>query len=103
MAQRPGPSFVAARAREAHTVGRLLGDAAARATNFRQSLDRIQAMTLLVWGKEDRRVLAGNVQAWQGAIAGATVKMIEGAGYLLLDESAAARAAVAQFLIEATN
>ena len=41
-----------------------------------------------------------NVQAWQAAISGSTVKPFERAGHLPLDESAAARAAVAQFLIE---
>jgi pimeloyl-ACP methyl ester carboxylesterase len=99
----PDESFLAARAREAQTVGRLLGDAAVTAAKFVRSLHRIKAPTLLVWGQEDRIVPAGNVQAWQAAITGSTVRIFQGAGHLLLDESAAARAAVAQFLSESTT
>jgi pimeloyl-ACP methyl ester carboxylesterase len=94
----PDPAFVAARAREAQTVGRLLGDAA----DFVHSLDRIRSPTLIAWGSEDRMLPAGNAPAWQAAIAGSTVRIFERAGHLLLDESAAARAAVAQFLSEST-
>ena len=81
-------------------MGRLLADAAVTATNFVRSLELIPAPTLLLWGKEDRMVPAGNAQAWQAAVAGSTVKLFERAGHLLLDESAAARAAVMQFLVE---
>ncbi len=94
----PDQAFLAARAREAQTVGRLLADSAA----FADSLDRVKSPTLIAWGSEDRMLPAGNARAWQAAIAGSTVKIFERAGHLLLDESAAARAAVAQFLSEST-
>lgn len=96
----PDEAFLALRAREAQTAGRLLVDAAVTAPNFVRSLDRLRTPTLLVWGKEDRMMPAGNAQAWQGLISNSRVEIIERAGHLLLDESAAARATVAQFMIE---
>ncbi len=94
----PDESFLAARAREAQTVGRLLLDSAATAADFPVSLGRIRAPTLLLWGAEDRMIPSGNAWAWRAAIAHSALELIEQAGHLLLDESAAARAAVAQFM-----
>jgi pimeloyl-ACP methyl ester carboxylesterase len=61
-------------------------------------LGRIRAPTLLIWGRWDRMVPAGNAPEWQARIPGATVRIIDNAGHLLLDESAGARAAIADFL-----
>jgi pimeloyl-ACP methyl ester carboxylesterase len=73
------------------------------AGGFVHALGRIASPTLIAWGSEDRMIPAGNARAWQAAIAGSTLKIFERAGHLLLDESAAARAAVAQFLSESTT
>jgi pimeloyl-ACP methyl ester carboxylesterase len=96
----PDAAFLAARAREALTVGRLLGDATATAAEFLRSLVRIKAPTLLVWGQQDRMMPVGNAQAWLKLLSHAKIEIIERAGHLLLDESAAARAAVARYMIE---
>ena len=96
----PDAAFLAARAREAQTVARLLGDAAATAPEFLRSLGRVKTPTLLVWGKQDRMVPAGNAQAWLKLLSQARIEIIEHAGHLLLDESVAARAAVARFMLE---
>ena len=94
----PDQEFLALRARENLTVGRLLADAAARAPDFGRALERMTTPTLLIWGKHDRMMPAGNARAWQALIRNSTLTIIENAGHLLLDESAAARAAVAQFM-----
>ncbi len=98
----PDRSFLADRAREAQTAGRLVLDSAATAADFARSLDCISAPTLLLWGSADRMVLSGNATAWQAAVSNSTLRIFEHAGHLLLDESASARAAVAQFLSESS-
>jgi pimeloyl-ACP methyl ester carboxylesterase len=45
-------------------------------------------------------VPAGNAQEWRVRIPGSTVTIIDHAGHLLLDESPAARALIAEFLNE---
>jgi pimeloyl-ACP methyl ester carboxylesterase len=90
----PDAEFLAARAREAQATGRI---ALSEGLEPRR-LARMRAPTLLLWGKEDRMVLAGNAQEWQARIPGSTVRIIDHAGHLLLDESPAAHAALAQFL-----
>lgn len=92
--EKPDEAFVAARAREAQVVGRI---ALSEGLDARK-LARIRAPTLLVWGKEDRMVLAGNAREWQARIPGSTVRIIDHAGHLLLDESPAARVVIALFL-----
>jgi pimeloyl-ACP methyl ester carboxylesterase len=92
----PDAAFLAARAREAQATGRVVLSEGLDA----HRLARIRAPTLLIWGKEDRMVLAGNAPEWHVRIPGSTVRIIDRAGHLLLDESPAARAAVAEFLAE---
>ncbi len=92
--EKPDEAFVAARAREAQTTGRI---ALSEGLDARR-LAGLRAPTLLLWGKEDRMVLAGNAQEWQARIPGSTVRIIDHAGHLLLDESAQARAALSEFL-----
>jgi pimeloyl-ACP methyl ester carboxylesterase len=94
----PDQAFVAARAREALNVRRLLADAAAHSADFERALTRMATPTLLIWGRQDRMMPAGNAQAWQALIKNSRVEIIENAGHLLLDESPAARAAVARFM-----
>ncbi len=92
----PDAAFLAARAREAQTTGRI---ALSEGLDARR-LARLRAPTLLIWGREDRMVPAGNAPEWQARIPGSTVRIINRAGHLLLDESPAARAAIAEFLNE---
>lgn len=92
----PDEEFLAARAREAQAVRRV---ALSEGLDARR-LTRIRAPTLLIWGKEDRMVPAGNAQEWRVRIPSSTVRVIDHAGHLLLDESPAARAAIAEFLNE---
>lgn len=90
----PDEAFRAARAREAQVTGRVALSAGLEAPR----LKRIRAPTLLIWGKEDRMVPAGNAPEWQARIPGSSVRIIEDAGHLLLDESREARAVIAEFL-----
>jgi pimeloyl-ACP methyl ester carboxylesterase len=94
----PDEAFLSAHARDVKSSARLLADAAARGADFKSGLSRLSVPTLLIWGKQDRMMPAGNARAWQTLIANSSVTIIERAGHLLLDESFAARAAVAQFM-----
>ena len=53
---------------------------------------------LLLWGKQDRTLPPALAGAWQKAQPGIEVKLFDNAGHVLLDESAAARQAVVDFL-----
>jgi pimeloyl-ACP methyl ester carboxylesterase len=92
----PDEKFLAARAREAQAVGRVAMSEGLDADR----LARIRAPTLLIWGKEDRMMPAGNAPEWRARIPGSIVRIIDHAGHLLLDESPAARAVIAEFLNE---
>ena len=48
-------------------------------------------------------MLAGNASVWRERVARATLTIIDRTGHLLLDESAAARSAVAQYMIESND
>jgi pimeloyl-ACP methyl ester carboxylesterase len=90
----PDEAFRAARAREAQVVGRISLSGGLDASR----IGKVRAPTLLIWGKEDRMVPAGNAPEWQARIPGSTVRIIERAGHLLLDESREARAVIKEFL-----
>jgi len=92
----PDAEFLAARHREAQSVRRVAMSEGLDAAR----LGRICAPTLLIWGKQDRMVPAGNAQEWLARIPGATVKLIDEAGHLLLDESTLARSVIAGFVTE---
>jgi pimeloyl-ACP methyl ester carboxylesterase len=53
--------------------------------------------TMLMWGIDDAIVSVGQVPAWEALVPDCQVRVFEDAGHLLLDESAAAVAAVAEF------
>jgi pimeloyl-ACP methyl ester carboxylesterase len=59
---------------------------------------RLTMPTLVIWGDQDRVLPAGLAPLWAAAVPHATLRVIENAGHLLLDESAAARNAVKEFL-----
>ncbi len=97
----PDLQFSEQRLREGRTTAGLLAEGAANASEFARSLGHITAPSLLLWGTEDRMMPAGNARAWQEAMPNARLQLFKGAGHLLLDECAAARACVLQFMIEA--
>lgn len=96
----PDTTFLAAQAREARISGRLIGEALGTQEWFVRSLVALTAPTLLIWGQEDRMVPAGNANAWLEHVSNATLKIMDHSGHLLLDESTAARTAVAQYMSE---
>jgi pimeloyl-ACP methyl ester carboxylesterase len=59
---------------------------------------RITMPTLVVWGEKDGVLPAGRAPPWGEAVPHAALRIVENAGHLLLDESAAARDAVKDFL-----
>ncbi|MEN5107275.1 alpha/beta hydrolase [Pseudomonas sp. TWI672] len=62
-------------------------------------LHRVRMPTLLVWGQSDRIIPAGQAPYWQRLLPHASLKVCPNAGHLVLDESAQARNAVAEFLV----
>jgi len=61
-------------------------------------LQRLDVPTLLVWGSNDRITPVGKADKWQHLLPRARLAVFEGAGHMILDESAAARRAVVEFL-----
>ena len=53
--------------------------------------------TLVMWGTDDALIPAGQGPAWASLIPDSTLRLFDDAGHLLLDESPAAVAAVAEF------
>ena len=60
-------------------------------------LGRVDVPTLIVWGDEDRLLPVELAPAWAALLPHATVATFADAGHLVLDESPAARDAVAEF------
>ncbi|HEY6453323.1 MAG TPA: alpha/beta fold hydrolase [Steroidobacteraceae bacterium] len=61
-------------------------------------LAALRAPTLILWGRNDRILPVGLASLWQAALPHASVRLIDAAGHLLLDESAPARREVEGFL-----
>ena len=61
-------------------------------------LHRIDMPTLIVWGKEDRLVPAGQAKRWKALIPQAKVETFSPAGHLVLDEKPEAVKAIAAFM-----
>lgn len=61
-------------------------------------IHRIKMPTLVIWGKQDRVLPVGLAAHWQTAIPHASVRLIDNAGHLLIDESKEARDAIRNFL-----
>jgi pimeloyl-ACP methyl ester carboxylesterase len=91
-------AFLAERARERVSTGRVLADSDATDRKLRRRLPRLRVPTLILWGGRDRVLLPGLARHWTKAIPGSTVAMIDEAGHLLLDESPRARGLAADFL-----
>jgi pimeloyl-ACP methyl ester carboxylesterase len=53
---------------------------------------------MILWGEKDRIVPVEHAEVWAKFIPGARVRLIPGAGHLVLDEKAEAVECVAEFL-----
>jgi pimeloyl-ACP methyl ester carboxylesterase len=60
-------------------------------------LGRVDTPALIVWGEEDRLLPVELAAAWAALLPRATTATFPDAGHLVLDESEAARQAVARF------
>lgn len=90
--------FGAMRMREGGSVARLMRNNSMVNPKLAPWLHRIQMPTLLAWGANDRIVPPGQGEHWQQLLAHAELRQFPDAGHLLLDESPAAREAIAEFL-----
>jgi pimeloyl-ACP methyl ester carboxylesterase len=95
----PSPEFLADRYREDSSAARLLWSHTYDPSLARW-LHRITVPTLLLWGDADRVVPVGQLQSWQGLLAGAQACTLPGIGHLLFDESPAACEAIADFALD---
>ena len=92
----PGEAFIAERVKEGNTAARLLG-AATFDPKLPRWLHRLSMPTLLVWGKQDKLTPTAQHQHWVKLLPKAQVKLFDG-GHVVLDESAAAVAAIQDFM-----
>ena len=53
--------------------------------------------SLILWGRDDALIPVGHADAWGRLVPDSRVELFDDAGHLLLDESPAAVAAVAEF------
>ncbi len=95
----PDPEFGTMRARETAAVGRILRNGSLVDPALPASLARIDVATFLLWGREDRVIPAAQAQAWAALLPRSTVRVVAGAGHLILDESPQARGEVKAFLL----
>ena len=95
--QKPDLDFVGARYREMTTVARLLWDRPFDAKMPRH-LHRLTMPTLLLWGEDDRLIPSRQAETWRRFIPKADIRIVKGAGHLVLDEKPEAVRAVQDFL-----
>jgi pimeloyl-ACP methyl ester carboxylesterase len=94
----PSPDFIAERAKEAATAGRVLGGGKQTFDDkLPRYLHRLSMPTLLVWGIEDKLTPAAQHKTWAKALPNAKVRLFDNAGHLVLDESPEAVEAIAAF------
>lgn len=94
----PSAAFIAERTKEAVTAGRVLANGTFDA-KLPRYLHRLTMPILIVWGKADRLTPTPQHRTWAEALPGATVKLFDNAGHLVLDEAPAAVTAIADFLV----
>ena len=94
----PPPEFIAERAKEAKTAGRVL-DGGRRTFDDKlpRYLHRLTMPTLLIWGNQDKLTPTAQHKTWAKALPNATVRLFDNAGHLVLDEAPSAAEAVASF------
>jgi pimeloyl-ACP methyl ester carboxylesterase len=93
------PEYLARNYREAAAAARILWE---RPYDPRlpRWLHRLTMPTLLLWGDADRITPVEQIDVWAELVRGAERRVLPGVGHLLFDESAAAVAAVAEFVGE---
>ncbi|MCY1529059.1 4,5:9,10-diseco-3-hydroxy-5,9,17-trioxoandrosta-1(10),2-diene-4-oate hydrolase [compost metagenome] len=96
------PQFMQMREREASSTMRLLSDGFNNPLMPRL-LKQLNMPSLIAWGEEDRLLPASLAVHWQKYLPNAQIQFFADAGHLVLDESAAAREAVAKFLSATPN
>jgi len=95
----PTPEFLAERYRESTSWARVAWN---RPYDIKLAkwLHRITMPTLILWGDADRLIPVGQASTWSELIPGAEVKILQGIGHLMFDESSEALDAVAEFVGE---
>ena len=95
----PVEAFAAARMRE----GQMSGKVMMSPTSLEHWMHRISAPTLLLWGDKDKVLPLGRAKAWAELLpkANTTVKIIEGIGHLVFDESPEAVRIAQDFMLAA--
>lgn len=94
----PDEEFAQMRMREGGSVARVFREQSLVNPQMPVLLNQIGMPTQLIWGRQDRIVPPGQAPFWQRLIAGAAIRVFDNSGHLVLDESADARRAVADFL-----
>jgi pimeloyl-ACP methyl ester carboxylesterase len=98
----PDPQFGAMRAREGAAVGRILQNGSLVNPKISSWLHRVHVPTLLLWGNEDRIIPVEQAETWATLLPKSTIRIVNNAGHLILDESAQGRAAVKEYLVDST-
>lgn len=93
----PDLDFAGERYREAGSTARLMWEKPWDVKLPRQA-HRIGMPTLLLWGRDDQLVPVQQADTWRKLVQRAEVRIVDGAGHLVLDEKPEAAQAVAQFL-----
>lgn len=91
------PEFLAARAREGASFGRMM-QAGLVGPWLERWLHRVNVPTLIVWGDKDRLIPPGHAQAWAKLIPDSRVLIVAGAGHLVPDERPQSVEEIARFL-----
>ena len=95
----PVEEFAQARMREGQMAGKVMMSP----TSLDHWMHRITVPTLLLWGDKDRVLPVGRAKAWEAQLpkATTTVRIIEGIGHLIFDESPKAVQIAEDFMLAA--
>lgn len=85
-------------AREMRSAARFFSAGGPFNPRLERWLHRVTMPTLLVWSKADRLAPHQRHEKWMSVLPNATLKLVDKAGHLVLDESPEALAAVTEFL-----
>ena len=95
--EKPDMDFILARYRESTTFARLFWERPWDA-KLPRYLHRVTMPTMIVWGDQDRIVPVEQLKLWQKFLPKADIRIIKGAGHLVLDEKPEAAKAVGTVL-----
>lgn len=90
-------AFAADRMREGQMFGRVAPQGPQN-PGLEHWLHRVTIPTLLIWGTEDKVLPAGKADKWMRLLPDARLELLDGIGHLILDESAAARKMIGDFV-----